>query len=54
MMLYNSIRGHTFRIPTRPLLAIERWLVRRALLRRPLLRNLINNCRVVVVKARVA
>ena len=60
VLLYNSIRGHTFRMPTRPLLAVERWLLRqpaertRTLLRRALLRNLINNCRVVAVKARVA
>jgi len=60
LMLYNSLRGHTFRIPTRPLLAIESWLMRQpaeraaALLSRPLLRNLINNCRVVAVKARMA
>jgi SAM-dependent methyltransferase len=60
LMLYNSLRGRTFRIPTRPLLAIESWLVRqpaeraRALLSQPLLRNLINNCRVVAVKAHMA
>ena len=59
--IYNSIRGHTFRVPTRPLLAFERWLVRqppqrqRALLRQPLVRKLLNNCRLVAVKsARVA
>jgi SAM-dependent methyltransferase len=55
--IYNSIRGHTFRVPTRPLLAFERWLVRqppdrqRALLRQPLVRKLLNNCRLVAVKS---
>lgn len=55
--IYNSIRGHTFRVPTRPLLAFERWLVRQppqrqsALLRQPLVRKLLNNCRLVAVKS---
>jgi len=60
LLIYNSIRGHTFRIPTQPLLAAERWLLRqsperaRALLRGVLLRKLIDNCRLAAVKARVA
>ena len=60
LMIYNSIRGYTFRIPNQPLLATERWLLHqsperaRALLRRPLLRKLIDNCRLAAVKARVA
>ena len=55
--IYNSIRGRTFRVPTGPLLAFERWLVRqppqrqRALLRQPLVRKLLNNCRLVAVKS---
>jgi hypothetical protein len=44
-------------VPTRPLLAFERWLVRqppqrqRAFLRQPLVRKLLNNCRLVAVKS---
>jgi SAM-dependent methyltransferase len=55
--IYNSIRDRTFRVPTRPLLAFERWLVRqppqrqRAFLRQPLVRKLLNNCRLVAVKS---
>jgi SAM-dependent methyltransferase len=55
--IYNSIRGRTFRVPTGPLLAFERWLVRQspqrqgALLRQPLVRKLLNNCRLVAVKS---
>ena len=55
--IYSSVRGHTFRIPTRPLLALERWLLRQppermqALLRWSLLRKLIDNCRLVAVKS---
>ena len=58
--IYSSFRGYTFRVPTRPLLAFERWLVRqplqraRAFLRRSLLRKLIDNCRLVAVKSAVA
>lgn len=58
--IYSSFRGHTFRVPTRPLLAFERCLVRqppqraRAFLRRSLLRKLIDNCRLVAVKSGVA
>jgi SAM-dependent methyltransferase len=55
--IYSSFRGHSFRMPRRPLLALERWLLRQppqraqALLRRPLVRKLIDNCRLVAVKA---
>lgn len=55
--IYNSIRGRTFRVPTGLLLAFERWLVRqppqrqRAWLRQPLVRKLLNNCRLVAVKS---
>jgi SAM-dependent methyltransferase len=58
--IYSSLRGHAFRVPSRPLLAFERWLLRQppervhALLRRSLLRKLINNCRLVAVKSGVA
>jgi SAM-dependent methyltransferase len=57
--IYSSVRGHTFRIPTRPLLALEQWLARQppkragAMLRWPLMRKLIDNCRLVAFKARV-
>ena len=57
--IYSSVRGYAFRVPTRPLLAFERWLARqspqraRALLRGPLLRRLIDNCRLVAVKSGV-
>jgi SAM-dependent methyltransferase len=56
--IYSTFRGYTFRVPTRPLLALERWLVRhplkqaRAFLNRSLLRRVFN-CRLVAVKPRV-
>lgn len=55
--VYSTVRGRSFRMPTGPLLAFERWLLRqpaartRALMDRPLLAKVINNCRVVAVKA---
>lgn len=58
VIIYSSFRGHAFRVPRRPLLAVERWLLRqppgraRALLRGPL-RRLIDNGRLVAVKSRV-
>jgi SAM-dependent methyltransferase len=57
VVIYSSFRGHAFRVPRRPLLALERWLLRqpperaRALLRGPL-RKLLDNCRLVAVKSR--
>jgi hypothetical protein len=55
--IYMSFRGHPFRMPGRPLLAFERWLLRppprraRVLLRRSVLHKLIDNCHLVAVKA---
>ena len=55
--IHSSIRGHSFRVPTGALLAFERWLIRqpaarrRALMSRPLLAKVLNNCRLVAVKA---
>lgn len=55
--IYSSVRGRSFRMPRRPLLALERWLLRQppqraqALLKWPLMRKLIDNCRLVAVKA---
>ena len=55
--IYSSFRGRTFRIPTRPLLALERWLLSQqpermqVLLHWSLLRKLIDNCRLVAVKS---
>jgi len=55
--IYSTVRGRSFRIPAAPLLSFERWLLRqpaaktRALVNRPLLAKVINNCRLVAVKA---
>jgi SAM-dependent methyltransferase len=55
--VYNSVRGYAFRLPRWLPLAVERWLARqppdrlRALLRRPWLRKLLDNCRLVAVKS---
>jgi SAM-dependent methyltransferase len=54
--IYSSLRGYPVPVPARLVLALERWLMRqppermRALLRRSLLRKLIDNCRLVAVK----
>jgi SAM-dependent methyltransferase len=54
--IYSSFRGYPFPVPARLLLVLERWLMRqpperqRALMRRSLLRKLIDNCRLVAVK----
>jgi SAM-dependent methyltransferase len=54
--IYSSLRGYPFPVPAWLLLGLERWLMRqspermRALLRRSLLRKLIDNCRLVAVK----
>lgn len=56
--IYSSFRGHIFRVPAGALLAFEGWLMRqpprrlRALLRRSLLRKLIDNCRLIAIKSR--
>lgn len=55
--IYSTFRGHSLRVPRRPLLALEHWLLRqpperaRALLRGPILRKLLDNCRLVAVKS---
>jgi SAM-dependent methyltransferase len=54
--IYSALRGHAFPLPVRPLLALERWLVRqplvraRAFLNRSQLRRLVDQCRLVAVK----
>ncbi len=58
--IYSTLRGHAFRVPVRPLLALERWLMRqplaraRAFLNRSQLRRLIDQCRLVAVKPAAA
>jgi SAM-dependent methyltransferase len=55
--IYSTFRGYTYRVPTRALLALERWLVRqppnraRRFLNRSQLRRLFDNCRLVAVKS---
>jgi SAM-dependent methyltransferase len=55
--IYSTVRGHSFRVPTRPLVAFERWLLGkpparvRTLMERPILAKVINNCRLVAIKA---
>ena len=55
--IYSTVRGRSFRVPTRPLVAFERWLLGRPparvrrLMERPILAKVINNCRLVAVKA---
>jgi SAM-dependent methyltransferase len=55
--IYSTVRGFSLRIPTRPVLAFERWLLRqpaariRTLMDLPLLAKVINSCRLVAVKA---
>jgi SAM-dependent methyltransferase len=54
--IYSTVRGRSFRVPRRPLLAFERWLLGRPparvrmLMRRKILAKVINNCRLVAVK----
>ena len=54
--IYSTVRGYYYRVPTRALLAFERWLVHqpleraRAFLNRTQLRRLFDNCCLVAVK----
>jgi SAM-dependent methyltransferase len=55
--IYSTLRGHSLRVPRRPLLAFEHWLLRqqpqraRAVLRGPFPRKLLDNCHLVAVKS---
>ena len=54
--VYSTVRGRSFRVPTKPLLAFERWLLGKpparlsTLLEHPILAKVINNCRLVAIK----
>jgi SAM-dependent methyltransferase len=55
--VYTTVRGRSARVPARPLLALERWLSgmqpdrARALTQNPLLAKVLNNCRLVALRA---
>jgi peptidoglycan/xylan/chitin deacetylase (PgdA/CDA1 family)/SAM-dependent methyltransferase len=55
--IYSTIRGRSFRVPTAPLVGFERWLLGkpparvRTLMARPMLAKVLDNCRLVAIKA---
>ena len=57
VVIYCTVRGRSMRVPTGPLLAFERWLSHmppdraRTLMQNRLLAKVLNNCRLVALKA---